>query len=170
MNMKLSHFFLLALVSTMMTVVACKDNKDAATTEGGTAQDSITSPEGTMTADPAIAATPASGGTEAHYKCTKAGCTGTGAAQGKCPVCGTDLAHNQAFHAQAAGAPGSSPVNPVQVNPTGGTTATPTPPSAQNAKGEYHYTCAKGHAGAASAGNCGTCGEPLAHNQAYHNN
>ena len=167
--MKLSHFFLLALISTMMTVVACKDNKDAATTEGGTAQDSITAAGGTMTADPAVAATPSAGG-EAHYKCTKAGCTGTGAAQGKCPICGTDLVHNQAFHAQAAGAPGSSPVNPVQVNPTGGTTATPTPPSAQNAKGEYHYTCAKGHAGAASAGNCGTCGEPLAHNQAYHNN
>jgi hypothetical protein len=169
MNMKLSHFFLLALVSTMMTVVACKDNKDAGTTEGGTAQDSITSPEGTMTTDPTMVATPSSG-TEAHYKCTKAGCTGSGAAQGKCPICGTDLVHNQAFHAQAAGAPGSSPVNPVQVNPTGGTTATPTPPSAQNAKGEYHYTCAKGHAGAASAGNCGTCGEPLAHNQAYHSN
>ncbi|MDZ4748678.1 MAG: heavy metal-binding domain-containing protein [Saprospiraceae bacterium] len=167
--MKISHFLILALISTCLSVVACKDKKAETTTEGET----TTSPEGIVTTDPASAGQPISlGGNEAHYKCTKESCTGKGDAAGKCPVCGTELVHNQAFHAQATGAPGSSPANPVQVNPTGGTaaTATPTPPSAQNAKGEYHYSCAKGHAGAATAGNCGTCSEPLSHNQAYHNN
>jgi hypothetical protein len=172
-NMKISHFLILALITTFLSAVACKDKKEETTTTEG---DAITLPEGTVAADPAAAGQPISiggGGSEAHYKCTKVGCTGTGDAAGKCPVCGTDLAHNQAFHAQATGAPGSSPANPVQVNPSSsGTpaTATPTPPSAKNAKGEYHYSCAKGHAGAATAGNCATCGEPLTHNQAYHNN
>lgn len=170
--MKISHFLILTLITTFLSAVACKDKKDETTTTEG---DAITLPEGTVATDPAAAGQPISiggGGNEAHYKCTKEGCTGKGDAAGKCPVCGTDLVHNQAFHAQAAGAPGSSPANPVQVNPTGGTpaTATPTPPAAQNAKGEYHYSCAKGHPGAASAGNCAKCGEPLTHNQAYHNN
>lgn len=53
---------------------------------------------------------------------------------------------------------------------------TPIPPNpadanlpGQNADGVWHYTCSKGCAGgAASAGNCAVCGEPLAHNPAYH--
>jgi len=166
---------MLILVSTCLTIVSCKGNKDETASEGQT----VDSLGGIIPAvDPAMTATPAAigAGSEAHYKCTKQGCTGSGAAQGKCPVCGTDLVHNQAFHAQAAGAAGSSPSNPVEVTQSGGTpttaspTATPTPPSAQNAKGEYHYKCSKSHAGAASAGNCGTCGEPLTHNQAFHAN
>ena len=41
----------------------------------------------------------------------------------------------------------------------------------QNAGGVWHYTCNNGCAGGAgAAGNCATCGEALAHNQAYHNN
>jgi hypothetical protein len=45
---------------------------------------------------------------------------------------------------------------------------TPAEP-AQNAAGVWHYTCSKGCAGGAgAAGNCATCGGPLAHNQAYH--
>ena len=47
--------------------------------------------------------------------------------------------------------------------------ATPEPP--QNAEGVWHYTCPKGCAGGGgSAAPCGTCGETLAHNTAYHNN
>lgn len=47
--------------------------------------------------------------------------------------------------------------------------ATPEPP--QNAEGVWHYTCSKGCAGGAgAAGNCATCGGPLAHNSAYHAN
>jgi hypothetical protein len=163
--MKSSHFLFLFAFGFIVLMSACKDKGAADTT-----QEQTTSPEGTVNADPAAAV--AGGGTEQHYKCTKAGCTGGGAAQGKCPICGSDLVHNQAFHAQNTPA-GSSPANPVQIDPKTGqpvANAQPTPPPAQNAKGEYHYTCAKGHAGAATAGNCATCGGPLTHNQAYHNN
>jgi hypothetical protein len=180
--MKIYHFLILTLFSISLTIVSCKDNKGETTTEGQTV-DSLGGiiPVADPAADPAMGGTPVTvggAGSEPHYKCTKEGCSGSGAAAGKCPVCGTELVHNQAFHAQAAaaGAAGSSPANPVQVTQSGGTpttatpTTTPTPPSAKNAKGEYHYKCSKGHAGAASAGNCSTCGEPLTHNQAYHAN
>ena len=174
-HMKISHFLWLTLISISLTIVACKDKKEDATSEPQSTEGQMTTPDGTVAADPA-AGMPASGGqatsgTEAHYKCTTAGCTGSGAAQGKCPVCGADLVHNQAFHAQSAGTPGSTPDKALQVTPQG-TTATPPPTTAvaQNAKGEYHYKCAKGHPGAANAGNCGTCGEPLTHNQAFHAN
>ncbi|WP_228851806.1 hypothetical protein [Aegicerativicinus sediminis] len=41
----------------------------------------------------------------------------------------------------------------------------------QTAGGVFHYICNDGCAGgSASAGNCATCGKPLAHNQAYHSN
>lgn len=166
--MRLSQFVLFALVITFISVIACKDNKGDAATE----TPATTAPEGAMAQDPSATSTAASGSTEGHYKCTKAGCTGTGDAQGKCPICGSDLAHNQAFHSQATGAqstPGSTPANAVQVNPAEGTTATPPPPAAQNEKGVYHYTCPKGDpGGAATAGNCSKCGEALTHNPAYH--
>jgi hypothetical protein len=176
--MKISHFLFLSLIALSLSIGACKDKKDEATTTPQTTEGQMTTPDGAVATDPSTVTLatpgtqPASTGTEKHYKCTKAGCTGGGDAQGKCPVCGSDLVHNQAFHAQAAGAPGSSPDKAVQVNSQGGATPTPTPapPTAQNAKGEYHYTCAKGHPGAATAGNCAKCGEPLTHNQAYHNN
>ena len=175
--MKLSHFLIIALFGACITLISCNSKKDDATTQ----EETTVSPEGTMTQDPSLStsATPSTG-TEPHYKCTKEGCTGSGTAQGKCPICGTDLVHNPAFHAQAAGATGSSPENPVQVTPTTSPTtsatpttnptATPTPPAAKNAKGEFHYKCPKGHDGAATAGNCAKCGTPLEHNQAYHNN
>ena len=54
-----------------------------------------------------------------------------------------------------------------QTNTANPNTTTPEP--AQNAVGVWHYTCSKGCAGGAgSAGNCATCGNRLAHNQAYH--
>lgn len=166
--MKLSHFFYCSAIACILLMTACKDKNAAETTPEQTV-----SPEASPGTAPANAPiTVAGGGTEQHYKCTKEGCTGGGAAQGKCPVCGSDLVHNQAFHAQNTPA-GSSPANPVPIDPKTGqpaANAQPTPPPAQNAKGEYHYTCAKGHPGAATAGNCATCGGALTHNQAYHNN
>lgn len=43
------------------------------------------------------------------------------------------------------------------------------PEPAQNAKGVWHYTCAKGCAGGAGAAQpCAKCGATLAHNNAYH--
>ena len=178
--MKISHFFWFILISASLSVVACKDNKDT-TTETPATEGQVTTPGGdAMTADPAAntgAGTQASAGSgsEPHYKCSKPGCTGSGAAQGKCPVCGTDLVHNQAFHAQSQLAtPGTAPDNAIQVAPSGGNNAQSTQPVqqgqpvAQNAKGEYHYTCPKGHPGAAMAGNCSKCGEALTHNQKFH--
>ena len=62
----------------------------------------------------------------------------------------------------------------VSDSPTLPNTATPnpaTPEPPQNAAGVWHYTCSKGCAGGAgAAGNCATCGGPLAHNSAYHAN
>lgn len=161
--MKLSSLFLFALISTIISITACKDTKGDATTETST----TTMPEG-ANGNPALS-TGASASGEKHYTCPTADCTGSGDAQGKCPVCGAELVHNQAFHNQAPGAPGSSPDNAVQVNPTNSTATTTTPPSAQNAKGVYHFSCPKGHeGGSASAANCPKCGEAMTHNQAYH--
>jgi len=166
--MKLNHLLLLAIISTSLSFISCKDNSGEATTEG----QSTTSPEGATATNPATAGMPASAGSEPHYKCMTEGCNGQSDVQGKCPTCGNDLAHNQAFHTQPGSVPGSSPGNAVPVTPTGanGSSTQPAPFPAKNANGEYHYTCAKGHEGAAAAGNCATCGDPLAHNQAYHNN
>jgi hypothetical protein len=174
--MKLSHFLILAFFGATIALISCNSKKEDSTTQ----EQTTVSPEGTMTQDPTLSASPtASTGTEPHYKCTTAGCTGSGTAQGKCPVCGSDLVHNQAFHNQAPGAAGSNPANPVQVTPNSGSPTlldpatgkptTPTPPPAKNAKGEFHYKCPNGHDGGATAGNCATCGTALVHNQAYHN-
>lgn len=102
-----------------------------------------------------------------HYTCPN-NCAGSGGdAQGNCPVCGSAYVHNQAYHDQQNAA---SPA----VTTTPGAPAAPAAPAAapapaQNAAGVYHYTCTKGCAGGAgAAGNCATCGAPLAHNQAYH--
>ncbi len=177
--MKISHFFWFLLISASLTAVACKDNKDT-TAETPATEGEATSPGDAITIDPAAtgnAGTQASSGSgsEPHYKCSKPGCTGSGAAQGKCPVCGTDLVHNQAFHAQSQlASPGTAPDNAIQVAPSGDKNAQPSQPVqqgqpvAQNAKGEYHYTCSKGHPGAAMAGNCSKCGEALTHNQKFH--
>jgi len=58
---------------------------------------------------------------------------------------------------------------PTLTKPTNPNEATPEAP--QNDGGVWHYTCSKGCAGGAgSAVNCDTCGDLLAHNQAYHSN
>ena len=167
--MKISHFFIPAIFGAFMLVIACNTKKDDTTTEE---DQNIIMPASTMMEDPSgmPAATSTSG--EPHYKCNTAGCTGGGDGQGKCPVCGADLVHNQAFHNQGAGATGNTPTDPITVTPsTGSNTVMPNPPSAQNAQGVFHYTCPKGcEGGAASAGNCAKCGGALVHNQAFHNN
>lgn len=184
--MKLSQLILLACLSVCMTIVSCKDSAEESKTETPASVSPNANPSdnpgmmqptttGNMAVQPggAAAAGGATTGAQPHYTCQTAGCTGSGAAQGPCPVCGADLVHNQAFHAQSAGnTPGSSPSTPVMIDPSTGQPAAPgqaTPPSAQNAAGEYHYTCAAGHAGAGTAGNCSTCGAALTHNAAYHN-
>ncbi len=103
--------------------------------------------------------TMAAGGSQQHYICPN-GCAGSGGeAQGNCPTCGSAYVHNAAYHSQSAEST-STTVDPSQAQ-----SASP----AQNAAGEYHYTCTNGCAGGSgSAGSCATCGAPLAHNSAYH--
>lgn len=121
-----------------------------------------TNPNATVTPPPPT--TPTVNNSEPHYKCPNNCAGGVGAAQGTCPVCGTALAHNAAYHDQPA------TTNPaITTSPqTPQTPAEPRP--AQNAAGVYHYTCSNGcSGGSGSAGNCASCGNPLAHNPAYHN-
>lgn len=99
-----------------------------------------------------------------HYTCSN-GCAGGAAAAGNCATCGNTLSHNQAYHANnnnANNTPATTPTNP--------TTTPTTQTGGQNAAGVWHYTCSNGCAGGgASAGNCSSCGNALAHNTAYHN-
>lgn len=62
-------------------------------------------------------------------------------------------------------------VRPNAVAPNAATSNPTTPEPPQNTAGVWHYTCSNGcTGGAGAAGNCATCGGPLAHNQAYHAN
>lgn len=142
-----------------------------------------TTPTNTTTASPAQNAAG-----EYHYACPN-GHPGAASA-GSCSVCGSALAHNQAYH----NTPGA--VNPTtttpSITPAAGngqtfapmlqenagtpaarvpqtTTTTTAATPAKNARGEYHYTCPNGHPGAGAAGSCSVCGSALAHNAAYHN-
>lgn len=98
-----------------------------------------------------------------HYTC-RIGCSGGAGSAVACQTCGTILAHNTAYHANANNATDSSPfATPSATRPT------PTPEPAQNAAGVWHYTCSQGHAGGAgSAVACKTCNTTLTHNTAYH--
>src|SRR5688572_27190456 len=118
--MKISHLLICALLGAFFTIVSCNSKKE----------EPVTTDQTTLTPDPTGAAlsteAPMTDGTastsgEFHFKCPK-GCEGGGAsAKGKCPVCGTELEHNQAFHAQVTTTPGSSPAAPITINPTNGT-------------------------------------------------
>ncbi|OIQ39146.1 MAG: hypothetical protein BM563_04875 [Bacteroidetes bacterium MedPE-SWsnd-G1] len=93
-----------------------------------------------------------------HYICPKNCVGGNGPAAGACPVCETQMTHNQGFHTT----PNTSPATPTTPN-------TPATTSGPNANGQWHYTCSNGCAGGGdAAGNCSNCGNALAHNAAYH--
>lgn len=97
-----------------------------------------------------------------HYTCSN-GCAGGAAAAGNCATCGNTLSHNQAYHANTNT---TTPTTPSTTPTTTPTTQT----GGQNAAGVWHYTCSNGcSGGGASAGNCSSCGNALAHNTAYHN-
>lgn len=129
-----------------------------------TATDKIETPANTneliqVDAPPALTEEPAQNSEGVwHYTCTK-GCVGGSGVAENCGICGSPLAHNQAYH---------NTTTAPTLNPN----ANMPPPSlepAQNANGVWHFTCAKGCAGGAgSAVACSVCGETLAHNQAYH--
>ena len=99
-----------------------------------------------------------------HYTCAKGCAGGAGAAQ-PCAKCGATLAHNNAYHQDAAASTPSTPTSGAISKPADA----PKPEPAQNAKGVWHYTCpdaCPGGAGSATA--CAKCGKTLAHNQVYH--
>ena len=83
--------------------------------------------------------------------------------QGICPECNVAYTHNQAFHGLSI--PQNSLKDPFQENASSNSVNNP----AQNAYGDFHYTCPNGHTGGSgTAGNCASCGTKLAHNQLYH--
>ncbi len=97
----------------------------------------------------------------AHYICPKNCVGGVGAAAGKCPVCETEMAHNQGFHIGKDN--NKNAMNPVTTTPATNTNDGP------NSNGQYHYTCTNGCTGGkGSAGNCDSCGNALEHNAAFH--
>ncbi|MEO5906279.1 MAG: hypothetical protein ABIQ11_06105 [Saprospiraceae bacterium] len=158
----------------ILGLIACGGKKDA-TTEQQTTTDSL------LAANPAVTTSAGVPG-QKHFMCPK-NCEGSGGdAKGTCPVCGSEYVHNQAFHNQT---PSTTPGEgtPITINSDGttsGTTKTPgstqpattqtQPVAAQNAKGEWHFSCSKVGCGggAGAAGTCPKCGGALAHNQAFH--
>lgn len=104
-----------------------------------------------------------------HYICANKCENSGGDVSGACPVCKNQYLHNDAFHNQDLMKNG--PLNVPKYNGGNPATKAPTQPSpAKNAKGIYHYTCAKGcFGGSGTSEKCANCGENLVHNQAYHN-
>lgn len=98
-----------------------------------------------------------------HYTCPN-GHKGSDK-QGVCTECNTAFVHNQAFHGSNLAIPKPTLQDPFTNAPASQNTPSP----AQNAYGDYHYTCPNGHpGGAGSAGNCSACNTKLVHNQLYH--
>ncbi len=106
-----------------------------------------------------------------HYYCATHPNKG-GGEQGTCPDCGLALVHNAAFHNQVPSATPSpaGSINAPSSLPAPSIPTATSPEPAMNADGVYHYTCSNGCEGGAGAlADCTTCGNPLAHNAAYHN-
>lgn len=113
-----------------------------------------------------------------HYICPNR-CKGSGSdAPGKCPVCGADYLHNDAFHQNnSASTPASenpsTAVSSQNTSTPATSSLTQTEIEALKKKGpEYlaHYVCpsyCKG-SGSASAGKCPVCGKDYIHNDVYH--
>ena len=159
--MKLNYLLAFLILSMTVAFTSCQNDKsDQIRNEAR--QTLPVPPPNAATNTPTPPATPMTFNAEPHYKCPNNCAGGIGAAAGTCPACGTQLAHNQAYHNQA----NNTATTPPTISPTGAPQA---PSPAQNAAGVYHYTCSNGCAGGAgSAGTCATCGGTLAHNTAYH--
>lgn len=169
---------MIAICAVALSLAACGGKSDSVK---GAARESLGGNQSAPSV-PAGTAMTSTGATVHHYICPN-NCEGSGGgAPGNCPVCGTEYAHNQAWHNQAQNSapaempattpdgreiqtmtfPGSSNAAPIP-------TPTSTPEPAQNAAGVWHYICEKGCAGGAgAAGSCAKCGGALTHNAAYH--
>ncbi len=96
----------------------------------------------------------------AHFYCPKNCAGGFGPEQGPCPVCGTAMAHNAAFH-QKPGEPS------VSINSEG--SEVPYHEHDQNETGQFHFICpGTCGTGGGEAGNCPKCGKAMVHNAGYH--
>jgi hypothetical protein len=160
--MKSIHFTTLILVAALMFSMACNGKKADAVNE-----ETSTVPK-TETKDSASFVNAAGADNVIQHFICPNHCKGSGGpAEGKCPVCGTDYVHNDAFH-KGNSTPVPEPA--MKIDPVTHM-AVPTHTEAQNAHGVYHFTCPKGCAGGAGvAGNCAKCGTPLVHNTAFHSN
>jgi hypothetical protein len=173
MKLNIVHILIAGVISSL-SLVSCNSGSDKPDpslrqyeTEGG-----VTPEANPADASGLISPVNVQAGTGAvkHYICPK-GCAGSGGdGEGKCPVCGSAYIHNVEFHKNDPQAP-STPINIQQPSPVTPQPTITTPPAespAQNAKGEYHYTCPNNHPGSGNAGNCGTCNTELVHNAKYH--
>ena len=170
-------FLLVSL--TMLSMIACGDT-DTASSSSATATPAANSPiipppnDASATPPPPTAEPPQNAAGVWHYTCPN-GHEG-GAGEGvPCATCGTTLVHNSVYHETGDGAvdPAAAATTPAEAATTSiGEAANPAATTAeppQNAAGVWHYTCSNGCAGGAgSATACATCGNTLAHNQAYH--
>lgn len=161
--MKLFQLLIPIALLSLFAFSSCQSSESKNVMEE--ARNSLPQSTETNAADNAASPVMSNPGTNAsvpHYKCPENCEGGVGDAAGNCPVCGTALAHNAAYHNQ----PGNTP--DATANPQTPPAQQPSP--AQNAAGVYHYTCSNGcKGGAASATACGSCGATLVHNSAYHN-
>nr|WP_321221675.1 hypothetical protein [uncultured Psychroserpens sp.] len=150
------------LFSLALFIYSCNDKS---TTQKQDADTSTNVVESTKEVTPPATKEPAQNANGVwHYTCIIGCPEGAGSAT-KCKTCGNTLVHNTTYHANSANSANSAPF----ASANAANAATPPPEPAQNAAGVWHYTCAKGHTGGAgSAVACGTCGETLAHNKAYH--
>lgn len=160
-------------VLTLFTVVACNSAPERPA--------ALLDPNYVAPAEPAAPAAPAKAPEPAqnslgvwHYTCPNGHSGGAGSATA-CGECGTTLVHNTTYHdVPASTVPTTSstmiPPGTEGVNVTPGAIPNQSiAEPAQNADGVWHYTCNNGcSGGAGSATACGTCGNTLAHNSAYH--
>ena len=161
-------------VIAMFSIVAC--NSAPERPEAILDADYVAPAEPDVPSAPAKAPEPAQNAVGVwHYTCPSGHSGGSGSATA-CSECGTTLVHNTIYHDTA---PSTAPTTTSTIIPAGSEGINVTPPStgaapstpepAQNAAGVWHYTCSTGcTGGAGSATACGTCGNTLVHNAAYH--
>lgn len=158
--------FLALMFFVSLAISSCGDDKPANTTDNVTTT---------------VGANSAQGQIVHHYICPN-NCAGSGGpAAGNCPVCGSVYTHNDAWH-QLPENQTQNQITPNitnddqqvidfknQMNAPSLPQDAPATSPAQNAKGEWHYTCSAGCSGGAGAmGNCAKCGAALVHNSKYH--
>jgi hypothetical protein len=192
--MQKSFLFLLILTVSALTFQSCSEDNSSGNDQTSISQEQSPFPGiSSNNANDAAQQAPASvnigpstpGEIVKHYVCAN-NCANSGSDNpGVCSVCGSNLAHNEAYHSSdqealrgsLSGAQGTNiESNPPaidfknQINNSGAQPLNPqSNSSAQNSKGVWHYVCSAGcSGGAGSAGNCSKCGATLLHNDEYH--